>query len=132
MLLYAWESLEILAEIPDEESEGQEEDGDNGELFHGFVLERAYHVEDEVDHVVGGAPHLVKRGGDGDAVVFDVAEVGVGEGRNGDAGDSDAAGFSREAGGGYWVGAVVAEGVYQRDNGLDAAAEDGKFRGKDV
>ena len=71
--------LKILAEIADEEGQGQEEDSDGGEDLHGFVLVGAHHVEDEVDEVVCRAAHLVEGCGDHDAVVFDVAEVGVGE-----------------------------------------------------
>jgi len=46
VVLHAVEALEILSEISDEESEGEEEDGYGGEDFHGFVLEGSHHVED--------------------------------------------------------------------------------------
>ena len=77
MVFNAGERFKVLAKVSDEESEGEEEDGDGGEDLHGLVLIGAHHVEDEVYEVVGCAPHLVERGGYHDAVVFNVSEVGV-------------------------------------------------------
>lgn len=130
MLLHADKVGEVHAEVAGEEGHGQEEDGDERELLHGFVLVGRDGVEDEVDHVVCGVAHLVDVCDDERRVVEDVGEVGVREGGDGDGGGGGG------AGGGAGVGAggvaVVAEGVDEVDGGVDVCAELGDFAGEDV
>ena len=113
--LRAGEAGEVLAKVADEEGQRQEEDGDGGEDLHGLVLEGAHHVENQVDEVVGGAAHLVERGGDHDAVIFDVAEVRLRYGRDGDGAERLARGDVgvglREQSLGHGVRLVIAEGI---------------------
>jgi len=79
-------SAKFHAEVAGEEGHGQEKDGDERELFDGFVLGRGDGVEEEVDHVVGGVAHLIDVFDDEGRVVEDVGEVGVREGGDGDVG----------------------------------------------
>lgn len=132
MLLHAGKVGEVHAEVAGEEGRGQEEDGDERELLHGFVLVGRDGVEDEVDHVVGGVAHLVDVCDDERRVVEDVGEVGVRERADGDGGGGG--GAVGGAGVGVRAGgvAVVAEGVDEVDGRVDVCAELGDFAGEDV
>lgn len=131
MLLHPAKALKVLAKVSDEESQGQEEDGDCGEDLHGLVLVGAHDIEDEVYERIGCAPHLVQRSCNHDAVVFDVAEIGMRQGRDGDAGHGlarrEVAVRLRQPALRHGVDLVVAQRIDDRHNGLDGVAEDGQL-----
>lgn len=136
--------FEVHPEVPRQERHGQEQDRHEGKLLHALVLVRAHGVEDQVDHAVGGAAHALQRLGDGDAVVFYVAEVGVCECCDGygcrggvfgcvrgrGVGDMGGGGGLRGVGTlGEGVGVVLAEGVDEACDGCNLGAQERELGG---
>ena len=76
-ILQRWELLKVHSKVTRQESQGQEKDGDKGQLLHALILICPHGVENETDHIVALRAHLVKRGNNHDTVIFDIAQVCV-------------------------------------------------------
>jgi len=53
------EWLNVHSEVTSQECHGQEDDGNVCELFECFVGVCCHRIEDEINHVVAGAAHLI-------------------------------------------------------------------------
>lgn len=119
-----------LTKIARHKGHGQEDDGDDSELSHALVLKSRNGIEDQINHIVRRAAHLVQRICDQQDMVLHVAQIDASRGINGDAGSGRifvSLGVSTACTAGSTGALVIAQRIDKIADGLDVGAERDDF-----